>query len=309
MPSGSLNSLTTTYAGKYAGEYIRQAFIQNETLQHVTVKENIDYKQVVKKLVDTISFAAPTCEFDPPSPGTITITERVLTLEKFQVQRELCLNDFLTDWAAGDVQNGRLEPALVEAVIANSLAGISAKNETLVWQGVNANAGEYDGFITLLDNTVNYVSSPLAIVNGSTATTNANILVAIRNLIDECPVAVKSATEAPTIYMSYNCWEAYLSAQIASGNGWYATGGPEVPKLYMGRFPIAVCPGMPSSTMVMAQKSNLWFGTNLLNDWNSIQVVDMTQWAEDNIRFSAKFFAGAQIGFLPEVTAYGPGLS
>ncbi len=43
-------NLTTTYAGKYAGEYIKAAFLANESLQHVTVKENIDYKAVVKKL-------------------------------------------------------------------------------------------------------------------------------------------------------------------------------------------------------------------------------------------------------------------
>lgn len=302
-------SLTTTYAGKYAGEYIRQAFIANDSLQHVTFKQNIDYKAVVKKLVDDISFAAPTCDFTPT--GTVTITERILTLEKFQVQRQLCKDTFLADWAANDAQNGRLEPNLVDAMVANILAGVSAKNESLIWTGVNGNAGEYDGFITLIDadNTVNFVASPLAIVNGSTATTNANILVALRNLITECPIAVKSATEKPKIYMSYDCYEAYMTAQIAAGNGWYATTGPEVPKMYMGRFEIAVCPGMPTSTMIMAQPSNLWFGTNLESDWNTIQVVDMAMLAESNVRFNIQFFAGVQYGFGSEIAAYGPGLS
>jgi len=303
-------SLTTTYAGKLAGGYIRQAFVQNESLKYLTVKENIDYKQVVKKLVDDISFAAPTCDFT--STGTVTITERTLVLEGFQVQRQMCKKDFLADWEANFAQNGSLAPELSDAIIANMLAGIAAKNETLVWQGVNGTTGEYDGLITLIDadNTVNFVASPLAIVNGSTATTNANILVALRNLISECPVAIKSATEAPTIYMSYDCWEAYLTAQVAAGNGWYATGGPEVPKLYMGRFLIAVCPGMPSSTMVMAQKSNLWFGTNLLSDWNRIDLLDMyPNDLSDNVRFNARFYAGAQYGIGSEIAAYGPGLS
>ena len=83
-------NLTTTYSGKYAGEYIKAAFLANESLQHVTVKENIDYRAVVKKLVDDISFEAPTCDF--AALGTITITERTLTLEKFQVQRNICKN-------------------------------------------------------------------------------------------------------------------------------------------------------------------------------------------------------------------------
>ena len=295
-------SLTTTYAGKYAGEYIRQAFLANESLQYVTVKENIDYKAVVKKLVDTVTFAAPTCDFTPT--GTVTITERVLTLEKFQVQRELCKKDFLTDWAANDAQNGRLEGALVDTLVANMLAGIAAKNETLIWSGVNGNTGEYDGLITQIDadNTVNFVSSPVALTSG-------NIIAKIELLLAEVPTAVENSTEKPLLYMNKKTFHLYRQANAAAGNGWYTYAGPAVEPTFMGIYDIAICPGMPDNTMIVSQKSNLWFGTNLLSDWNSIQVVDMEQWAEENVRFSAKFLAGVQYGFGNEIAAYGPGLS
>jgi len=298
----TVTSLTTTYAGKYAGEYIRQAFLANESLQYVTVKENIDYKAVVKKLVDTVTFAAPTCDFTPT--GTVTITERVLTLEKFQVQRELCKKDFLTDWAANDAQNGRLEGALVDTLVANMLAGIAAKNETLIWSGVNGNTGEYDGLITQIDadNTVNFVSSPIAL-------TANNIISKIELLLAEVPTAVENSTEKPLLYMNKKTFHLYRQANAAAGNGWYTYAGPAVEPTFMGIYDIAICPGMPDNTMIVSQKSNLWFGTNLLSDWNSIQVVDMEQWAEENVRFSAKFLAGVQYGFGNEIAAYGPGLS
>jgi hypothetical protein len=300
MPT--VTSLTTTYAGKYAGEYIRQAFLANESLQYVTVKENIDYKAVVKKLVDSVTFAAPTCDFTPT--GTVTITERVLTLEKFQVQRELCKKDFLTDWAANDAQNGRLEGALVDTLVANMLAGIAAKNETLLWSGVDGNTGEYDGLITLIDadNTVNFVASPVAL-------TANNIIAKIELLLAEVPTAVENSTEKPLLYMNKKTFHLYRQANAAAGNGWYTYAGPAVEPTFMGIYDIAICPGMPDNTMLVAQKSNLWFGTNLLSDWNSIQVVDMEQWAEENVRFSAKFLAGVQYGFGNEIAAYGPGLS
>lgn len=298
-----------TYAGEEAGKLILNAFLANDTLQHVTVKQNIPFKQVVRKLVNDISFADPTCNFT--DTGEVVISERVLELKSFQVQRTLCKADFYDTWGAKYPQNGQLDPNVLDAMIASMLGGIADKNENLVWTGDSGNTGEYDGFITLIanDGNVNFVSTPLAIVNGNTGNTNANILVALRNLITECPIEVKSATEKPKIYMSYDCWEAYLTAQIAAGNGWYATAGPEVPKLYMGRFEIAVCPGMPTSTMVMAQASNLWFGTNTLDQWNNITVVDMGQFAEKNVRFSADFFAGVQYGTSSEIAAYGPGLS
>lgn len=292
-------NLTTTYAGKYAGEYIRAAFLANESLQHVTVKENIDYKQIVKKLVDDISFEEPNCDFTPL--GEITITQRVLTLSKFQVQRNICKNDFLTNWAAGDFQRGEVEPALADTLIANMLEGIAAKNEDLIWNGdATANPGtEYDGLITLMaagGDTVN-VSTPLSI-------DATNVVAQIQRLVAACPLAVKRATEKPTIFIAQNVWEAFMVVNAAAGNGWYTYGGPEMPKSYLG-YQIAVCGGLPNNHMLMAQKSNLWFGTNVLADWNNIQLVDMGQFAEDNVRFSAKFFAGAQYGIGGDIATYG----
>jgi hypothetical protein len=290
-------SLTTTYAGKYAGEYIKAAFLANESLQYLTVKENIDYKQVVKKLVDDITFEEPTCDFTPL--GEVTITERVLTLSKFQVQRNICKNDFLNDWAAGDFQRGEIEPALADTLIANMLEGIAAKNEELVWTGA-ASGTEYDGLLTLMGavgSGVNFVATPVAINSG-------NVISKIALTVAALPTAVKRATEKPIIYVSQNVWEAFMIASAAAGNGWYTYGGPDMPKAYLG-YQMAVCGGMPDDTIVMAQKSNLWFGTNVLADWNNIQLVDMGQFAEDNVRFSAKFFAGAQFGFGNEIAAYG----
>lgn len=291
-------SLTTTYAGKYAGEVLLPAFLSNESMQHVTFKQNIDYKQVVKRLVDDISFAAATCDFTPT--GTVTITERILTLEKFQVQRELCKKDFLTDWVSKDAQNGTLAPEYTQAMIDSMLGGIAQKNETVMWQGVNATAGEYDGFITLAlaDATVIDVASPVAI-------TTANVFSKLQELVDAAPDRVKRATEKPLIYMGQDVWEKFVFANASAGNGWYTYAGGAVPATFMGLYNIAVCPGMPANTMMLAQKSNLWFGTNLESDWNEIAVLDMKDRdLSDNVRFSAKFFAAVQYGFGNEITLY-----
>jgi hypothetical protein len=212
----------------------------------------------------------------------------------------LCKNTFLADWGANFVQNGELEPALSETLIANMLEGIAARNEQVLWTGVNATAGQYDGLLTLMDaagSGVNFVSTPVAI-------DASNVIAKIAATVAACPTAVKRSIEKPIIYIANNVWEAFMTASAAAGNGWYTYGGPEMPKQYLG-YQLAICPGMPDNTIVMAQKSNLWFGTNILSDWNNIQVVDMGQFAEDNVRFSAKFFAGAQFGIGNEIAAYG----
>jgi len=291
-------SLTTTYAGREAAGYIRAAFLSNESLAAVTFKENIEYKQVVRKLVDSITFANATCDFTPT--GTVTLTERILTLEKFQVHRQLCKKDFLIDWEAREEQNGNLHASLTDALIANVLAGVAARNEVLIWQGVNANAGEYDGFETLFlaDATVLDVSSPEAI-------DATNVIEEMGKLVLTLPTRVRRATEKPVIAVSSNVAEAYRSAILGLGGGYYLYQGESVVMNWQGQYDVIECPGMSDDTMAFYQKSNLWFGTNLLDQWNNVAVLDMyAHDLSDNVRFAASFFAGAQYGFGNEIAFY-----
>jgi hypothetical protein len=290
---------TTTFAGKFAGEYIKAAFYANETLQHITVRENIEYKQVVKRIADNVTFANATCAFTPT--GTVNLTERILELKKLQFQQDICLNEFNDSWEAGYVQNGTLGPALTEGLISTMLGGVAQNNENLIWTGNGATAGEYNGLLKLIgddaDGDINFVSTPVAI-------DATNVFAKIQALIAAAPIGLKKATERPLIYMSNDVWESYMYANAAAGNGWYTYAGPEVQRSFMGLYNIAVCPGMPASTMIMAQPSNLWFGTNLVSDWNSLQVVDMRQWADETVRFSIKFFASTQYGVGSDIAAY-----
>ena len=291
-------SLTTTYAGREAAGYIRAAFLSNESLAAVTIRENIEYKQVIRKLVDNVSFEAPTCDFTPL--GTVTLTERILTLEKFQVHRQLCKKDFLADWEAKSEQNGQLHASLADAIIANVLAGVAARNEVLIWQGVNANTGEYAGFETLFlaDAAVLDVASPEAIVVG-------NVIEEIGKLVATLPTRVKRATEKPIIAVSSNVAEAYRSAILGLGGGFYLYQGESVVMNWQGQYDVIECPGMSDDTMAFYQKSNLIFGTNLLDQWNNVALLDMyASDLSDNVRFACSFFAAVQYGFGDEIAFY-----
>ena len=291
-------SLTTTYAGREAAGYIRAAFLSNESLAAVTIRENIEYKQVIRKLVDNVSFEAPTCDFTPL--GTVTLTERILTLEKFQVHRQLCKKDFLADWEAKSEQNGQLHASLADAIIANVMAGVAARNEVLIWQGVNANSGEYAGFETLFlaDAAVLDVADPEAI-------TSANVIDEMAKLVATLPTRVKRATEKPVIAVSSNVAEAYRTAILGLGGGYYLYQGESVVMNWQGQYDVIECPGMSDDTMAFYQKSNLIFGTNLLDQWNNVALLDMyASDLSDNVRFACSFFAAVQYGFGDEIAFY-----
>jgi len=46
------NNLTTTYAGEFAGKYVSAALLSGKTLAegNLTIKPNIKYKEVMKKV-------------------------------------------------------------------------------------------------------------------------------------------------------------------------------------------------------------------------------------------------------------------
>ena len=138
---------------------------------------------------------------------------------------------------------------------------------------------------------------------GSGALSSTNIIATIWDVINTAPTAVKGAAEKPTLYMGQAAWELYMQAQIADGNGWYATAGPEVQKKFVGMYEIAVCPGMSANTIIFAQKSNLMLGTWVENQMNEVFVLDMQNIdGSQNVRYGARFYLGAQICVGEDIT-------
>lgn len=290
-------NLTTTYAGEVAGEWNLKAFLAGETLQHITVKENVPGKLKVRRITDNATtFADQTCSFTPT--GTVDLDERTLTLVDLAMQRELCKVTFYQDWEALAAQNGNIG-SVSEALVATMAGNIGAINETMIWQGT-AGAGAYDGFETLFaaDATVLDVATPAAI-------TATNVVAEIAKTVGTLPVRVRRASEKPKLYVASNVAEAYRNAQATLGNGTFFQAGGPVSMTWIGQYDIVECPGMSDNTMVFAQASNLWFGTNKTSDMNNIQLLDMQNVTGDKVvRYSADFFGAVQYGRGNEIAFY-----
>jgi hypothetical protein len=177
---------------------------------------------------------------------------------------------------------------------------MAANNERLIWQGVNATAGEYAGFETLF-----LADGDVLDVADAEAITVDNVIAEMNRLVLTLPTRVRRATEKPVIAVSSNVAEAFRTAILGLGGGSYLYQGETVKMTWQGQYDIIECPGMSDDTMAFYQKSNLWFGTNLLDQWNTVAVLDMYQYdLSDNVRFAASFFAGVQYGFGAEIAFY-----
>lgn len=303
-------SITTSYAGEFAGKYISAALLSGETLNNggVEIKPNVKFKEVIKKVSTDAILKDATCDFDPTS--TITLTERILQPEEFQVNLQLCKKDFRSDWEA--IQMGyssfdQLPPSFADFLIGHVSAKVAQKIETNIWGGVNANAGEFDGLTVLMaaDGDVNDA------VTTETSFTAANIVTELGKLVDAIPNSVLYQDDLH-IYVPNNVYQLYLRALGGFQSGGVGANGYEnkgnnqaIGSLMFDGIKIFRAPGMPADHMVAAQKSNLFFGTGLLSDLNEVKVIDMGDLdGSQNVRVVMRATAGVQYGIGSDVALY-----
>jgi len=307
-------SITTTYAGEFAGKYIAAALLSAPTLDKggITIMPNVKYKQVIKRVATDGIIKNATCDFDPTS--TITLTERILQPESFQVGLQLCKSDFRSDWDA--IQMGysafdTLPKSFADFLIAHAAEKVAAGMETSIWSGVNATAGQFAGIMTQLTTDAALPSTQeIAAVGGGV---NAgNVIAELGKIVDACPAALYGKEDL-TLYVSNNIFRAYIRALggfAAAGvgaNGYENKGTNQVlGELYFDGVKIFLANGLASNTALLAQKSNLYFATGLLNDMNEVKVLDMGDIdGSQNVRVILRFSADAKYGFASDVVTYG----
>jgi len=304
-------SITSTYAGEFAGDYIAAALLSGETINSgaITVKPNVKYKQVVKKIGTDDIVRDAVCDFTPTS--TVTLTERILQPEYQQVNLQLCKKEFIEDWEAesmGYSAHHNLPSKFSDFLLAHVADKVAQRTENSIWAGDTSNNGQFDGLIT------KFKADSDVIDRSATTVTSSNVIDEMGKLIDSCPSAIYN-TEDLTLYMSRNISKAYIRALGGFGaNGlgaagtndqgsqWYNNGS-----LSFEGVKIFVAPGLTDNTAVLAQKSNLYFGTGLLADHNEVKVLDMADLdGSDNVRVVMRFTAGVQYGIGSEIVLYEP---
>jgi hypothetical protein len=305
-------NITTTYAGQFANEYVAAALLSGATLDNggITVKPNIKYKEVIKKVAsDDNLIKDASCDFT--DTGTITLTERIITPEEFQVNVELCKKDFHSDWEA--VQMGMsafdsLPPSFADFLIAHVAGKVAEKTENNIWKGVTGTAGQFDGFVTLMTADADVVD-----VVGQ-AITAANVIQELGLVVDAIP-ATLYGKEDLYLYVSQNVARAYVRAlggfaasglgangTNAQGTQWFNNGS-----LSFDGVKIFVANGLANNYIVAAEKSNLYFGTGLLSDSNEVKVLDMADLdGSMNVRVIMRFTAAVQYGIGADIVLYTP---
>lgn len=292
-------SITTSYAGEKLQGFISAALLSANTIEKggVTVKPNVKFKQVIKKLSTNDLVADGTCDFDATS--TVTLTERYLEPKEFQVNLQLCKQDFRDDWDAismGMSAHDSLPPSFSDYLLGHVVSKVAEKIENTIFGGDDSIAGEFDGLIALAAADADVVD-----VAGTTIDAS-NVIAELGKVVDAIPTTVYGQEDL-SVYISPSTARAYIRAQAALGyKDLYHVGQTaldfEGVKLFVSN-------GMPADKMIAAQSGNLMYGTGLLNDKNVAKVIDMADIdGSQNVRIVLRYTATVNFGIGSEIVLY-----
>ena len=306
-------SITSTYAGEFSGKYIAAALLSADTLDKggITVMPNVKFKSVLKKASTDAIVKDATCDFQT-GQGTLTLTEKILQPEEFQVNLDICKKDLHSDWEAAQMGYSAFDnlPAnFSDFVLAHVAAKVADRTERNIWSGDTGNSGQFDGFSTLLS-----VDADLPAANEIAGTTvdASNVVAQLGLIVDAIPSAVYGKEDLH-IYVAQNIYRAYVRALGGFGasgvgaNGFDNKGNNQVlGDLFFDGVKIFPTAGLADNTAIAAEKSNLFFGTGLLSDMNEVRVIDMAETdGSQNVRVVMRFTAGVQYAQVGDIVTYG----
>jgi hypothetical protein len=304
-------SITTTYAGEFAGKYIAAALLSARTLdnKYITIMPNVKFKSVIQRIaVDSIVNNA-SCDF--ATSGTVALSERILEPKELQVNLELCKQEFVDSWEALQLGYSAFDsiPANFTDFLVSYVGGkVAEATETSIWQGNASTNGQFQGIYNELSSSVvaGGVNAPVT-SSQSGSITSANVLEDLNALVDAIPATIYGKEDL-LIYVPTNVAKAYQQA-LAGGsigaNGWNNQMNVGEKPFNFNGIEIVLCPGLPASSMVAAQKSNLFFGTGLMSDQNMVKVLDMEDLdGSQNFRIIMRYTADTTYGIGNEVVIH-----
>jgi hypothetical protein len=313
----ALPSITTTYAGEAASGYIAAALLSANTLDKklVTIMPNVKFKSVIQKLDVSGIVQDASCDFT--TSGSVAITEQVLTPKELQVNLLLCKQEFVDSWEALQLGFSAFDeiPKNFNDFLISYVGGkVAEATEESIWEGVNTTNGQFGGFQTAFSasiaaggsGAVLAAKSGSIIVSGSV--TAANVLDKLNSVVNTIPDTVYGKPDV-LLYVATDVAKAYQQA-LAGGaigaNGWNNQMNVGEKPFNFNGIEIVWCPGMTSSKIVAAQKSNLFFGTGLLSDYNEVKVLDMANIdGSQNYRIVMRYTGGTQFGIGQDIVYYG----
>ena len=292
--------INTNFVGEVAGGYIAEMIKGANTISQnlITVLPNVVSPQFVRKIETADGFVDYVCGWDPA--GSVTLTEKELAPKKIKWDSEMCKEDFRNLWTAQEMgfsaHNDNL-PATEQAAILNDMGKrVAFKIEQDIWEG-DGGSGNIAGIVPAL-----LADSDVIDVAGATTITGANVEAEMGKFIDAIPDEVLES-DGIVYGVSTNVIRALRRAYGTAGraNGVFL----QPNEFTFEGYTITEIKGLNANTMVGYNRNQVFFGTGLLSDHNTVRVKDQDEHALDGtVRMKIVLTGGVQYAYGGEIVLY-----
>jgi len=302
---------SSTYAGENALEYISAALTTADSLAngYVTIMENVKFKQVLNVFSND---GALIQDFgcDWVTAGQLTLAERVLTVTELMVNLEFCKEQFRSSWQALQTGRGFINdelPSSIESFILLYVAGIIQEAiEYNLWQGNYDASGttypyeDFNGVCQILEADAGTIDVDLMAIDGTTpatAFTSGEQVVTNLNLVMNAMTTPIRNKDRFRFFVSRKTQDFYLQRLSELGTDYKYFSNDGSSKFLYNGYEVVAPAGFPDDTILYAESANLFFGTDVVGDFNQAVVIDRTQIdGSDNVRVAFRFTGGVQVG-------------
>lgn len=317
--AGVINlSNLTKYTDQLATDLIAKAVLKGRTIDTgISVQPDVKYKASLNILNSTLTAAATSCGMS--ATGSVVLSQRDLEVCPLTVFEDVCLNDLEDYWTGKLMKAGSYneEIPFEQLYTEDKVKKIQALSEDLFWKGSkNGNnvtgQGAASGNLALCDGILNLLQFTSATSSVITPGTTASFSKATAiDIIDSIISAFNaSATDALgednlNIYISYPNF-TLLTQALRDANFFHydANQGDFRINGYLGTsFNVIAVRGLNGSNrIVCTPAANLYFGTDMLNDYETFEVFYFQK--DDKVYFRSKWKQGAQVAFPEFVVLY-----
>jgi hypothetical protein len=300
-------SALSNYTEENKQELITKTIFGGKTIGLMEVQAGIKSTETINIMdTDAVFQAGGTCGRTPS--GTTSITQRPITVGKLRVDEDICPETLEAKYTQKYLSAGAKYDSVAFAAewAARKIAKINNAMEVAVWQGDtgsgNVQLNKFDGLLKVIDAASGVVDGNLS---SATSITDSNIIAIHHDIFATIPSELLNSPELVIL----QGWDTFRKLQIKlTTNNWYQYNGESNNgELVMPGTNIRIIAvhGLNSTNRIIAaEKTNLYFGTDLLNDYEDFN----TWYSQDDevVKFSVKWKAGVQVAFPSQIVEFTP---
>lgn len=296
----NVNGLTA-YVNQERMALIKKMILGGRSTNFLTIQPDIKSAASINLLSSTLIAQAGGCGFT--DAGETILTQNTLNVCPLKVNESICIDTLEQYYTQAMLAPGSYDTdfGFEQLFVEEKVSQISSLIDTLIWVGntsVTGQTGLCDGFVTLAQTTYSG-SVTNGNVSSATAITASNVIGLVDDMIESINVNI-IANDDLYLFMGYDTYRLY-SIALRNANLFAYTGAEDQGEQFSQMVPgsnvrvIAVKGLNGTNKMFLSSKSNLFFGTDMLNDYENLEIFYSMDFQE--VRVVAKWKGGVNAAF------------